>query len=162
MPTHTQVQGSPRIRQCVRPRQGESPPVTQGWILLRRGSRKGSETPRVAVAIAGTGRVLAGTELAPRALCGAQQLPGTTACAHLCILGTRYLLSCVHSWVPSAPTSHRKKLTLAPSAWTFPLDRSPPCGQRGLSITGWTTWESFPISPALTARSSMALYFMKV
>jgi len=42
----------------------------------------------VAAAIGGTGRDLAGTELAPRAARGAQLLSGTTACAHLRGLGS--------------------------------------------------------------------------
>lgn len=85
-PTHMQVQESPWVRQQVWPCQGESLPVPQGWIPPCRGSRKGSETLHVAVAISGNDRVLADTELVPRAVHRAQQLSGTTAYAHQCVL----------------------------------------------------------------------------
>lgn len=70
-------------------------------------------------------------ELAPRAVCGAQQLLRTTACAHLCVLGSTGFAQ-LHAQLGAS--SWRKFLTYSPSPWTFPLHRPPFRQQEELSI----------------------------
>lgn len=162
-PTHMQVQESPWVRQRVGPCQGESLPVPQGWIpLYTRDSRKGSETPRMAVVISGTGRVLADMELAPRAIHGAQQLSGTTAYAHQRVLesssfaqlraqvGATSICPCredVSHLLPLHEPSHLAGHCAGSEKGSAPLFEQPGSPSQ---------------SALLSARSSMAFYFMKV
>lgn len=141
-------------RACLSPRAGSL--CTLGTV------GREVKPPRMAVVISGTARVLADTELAPRAVHGAQQISGTTAYAHQWVLKSSGFAQLRAQLGATSICPYREVVS-----HLLPLhEPSHLAGHCAGSKKGSAPLFEEPESPSqsalLSARSSMAFYFMKV